>query len=182
MLSFYLSAVETEEERSLITKLYTEYEQKMYGAAYAILQNKHNAEDAVHEAFLRIINRISEISIHNERKTEALLIIIVRNIAFDMYDKNKRNVSFDALENEIEDDAFSEYRKLNEITAKEAINRLPMELRQVVVMHYTLDLDIKAIASAMGLSSSTVYRRLEEARKIMRAVMEEKEDGEFKQY
>ena len=53
MLSIYLSMVETDEQRTFIEQLYKTYERKMYGAAFDILHNKHDAEDAVHSAFVQ---------------------------------------------------------------------------------------------------------------------------------
>ena len=38
--------VETEEEKSLVEKLYNTYEQKMYFVAYSVLQNVQDAESA----------------------------------------------------------------------------------------------------------------------------------------
>ncbi len=90
MLSFYLSMVETEEERNLISDLYTRYEQKMYYAALGILHNQHSAEDAVHEAFLRIINNLHKLYFENDKKTEALVVIIVKNVALNMLKKDNR--------------------------------------------------------------------------------------------
>ena len=40
MLSFYLSMVESDEERSLIEFIYNEYRQLMYKTAFSILHNK----------------------------------------------------------------------------------------------------------------------------------------------
>ena len=54
MLSLYLSMVETDDEREFVTKLYQTYRQRMYNLAYGILNNKHDAEDAVSTAFIRI--------------------------------------------------------------------------------------------------------------------------------
>ena len=55
MLQFYLSMAETTDERNLISDLYTKHEQKMYATAFGVLHNAHSSEDAVHEAFLKII-------------------------------------------------------------------------------------------------------------------------------
>lgn len=174
MLQFYLSLVETEEERNLITMLYTKYEQKMYRAAMDILHNKHSAEDAVHEAFIKIINKLSELTFENDVKTEALLVIIVRNISKNMYKKDKRMEPSEILEDVIEDNnSFSEYQRLEETTAKEVINRLPEELRQIIVMRYILEIDVKTIASTLGIAPTTVYARIQKARKVMQKILEE---------
>lgn len=169
-----MSLVKTEEERNLITDLYNKYEQKMFHGAMDILCNSYSAEDAVHEAFLKIIDKLSDISFENEIKTEAFLITIVRNVAKNMYNRNKKDEPSEILEQVIEDDdAFLEYRRLEEKTAKEVISKLPEEYRQVIVMRYIFEIDIKEIAETIGISASAVYARINKAREIMRKTMEE---------
>ena len=174
MLQFYLSLVETEEERNLITKLYTKYEQKMFRAAVSVLRNSHSAEDAVHEAFLKIIDKLSQLSFENDVKTEALLVIIVKNVAINMYNKEKRMEVSEILEETLADDSsFSEYRRLEETSAREAINKLPDELREVIILRYILEIDVKTIASTMDVAPTTVYARIQKARTVLRQILEE---------
>ena len=177
MLQFYLSLVETEEERNLITMLYTKYEQKMFRVAMGILHNNHSAEDAVHEAFLKIIDKLSQLSFENDVKTEALLVIIVKNIAINMYNKDKRMELSEILEETLEDDSsYSEYHRLEETTAREAINKLPDELREVIVLRYILEIDVKTIASTMDIAPTTVYARIQKARTVLRQILEETDE------
>lgn len=178
MLSLYLAMVETEEERNLISKLYTRYEQKMYSVAFGILHNKYNAEDAVHEAFIRIIKKISELTFDNDKKTEALFVIIVKNIAIDMYNKEKRAETVEYIEDITEDESAADvYERLDEITAAEAIKKLPEALRQIIVMRYILGLDVKVIASVLHISMNTVYARTIRARKALYRILEENNEG-----
>lgn len=48
MISFYLSLLDTPEEKSMFEQLYRLYRQDMYKRAYGILKNKYDTEDAVH--------------------------------------------------------------------------------------------------------------------------------------
>jgi hypothetical protein len=43
----YLSMIDTPEDRSKFERLYIEYRDIMYHVAFKILQNEHDAEDAV---------------------------------------------------------------------------------------------------------------------------------------
>ncbi len=175
MLQFYLSLVETEEERDLISRLYTKYEHKMYYAALDILHNKHSAEDAVHEAFLRIIDNLHKLTFENDIKTEALVVIIVRNISFNMLKKDKRVDSSDILDEIVEDEAAAlAFKQIEENSAVEVINMLSEELRQIVVMRYIFNIDVNAIADTVGLAPATVYVRIRKAKEIMRNLLEEK--------
>ena len=53
MLSIYLSMVETEEEKDLVTELYNTYKQILFNVSMSILHNTADAEDAVQETFVR---------------------------------------------------------------------------------------------------------------------------------
>lgn len=54
----YLSMIESPEDQSKFELLYTEYRDVMYHVAFKILQNEQDAEDAVHQAFLKIAEKI----------------------------------------------------------------------------------------------------------------------------
>lgn len=48
-------------QHNKIEELYNTYENKMYGVAYSILNNIGQAEDAVQDAFIKIIPHLEEI-------------------------------------------------------------------------------------------------------------------------
>lgn len=57
----YLQMLETPEEKSLFEQIYLEYRGLMYHVAYEILHNEQDAEDAVHQAFIKIAENIKKI-------------------------------------------------------------------------------------------------------------------------
>lgn len=57
----YLQMLETPEEKSLFEQIYLEYRGLMYHVAYEILHNEQDAEDAVHQAFVKIAENIKKI-------------------------------------------------------------------------------------------------------------------------
>ena len=90
MLQFYLQLLETEEELQKFTQLYETYRKLMHWTAEGILHDEHLAEDAVHEAFLRIIQNFHQIREIPCPKTRSFVVIIVRNVALNMQKKRKR--------------------------------------------------------------------------------------------
>ena len=67
MLQFYLSMMNSGEDKALVEFLYNEYKQIMFKTAYAILHNRESAEDAVHDAFLRVIIEIPQLFMQGKR-------------------------------------------------------------------------------------------------------------------
>lgn len=61
MLAFYLSLVDENENQKKIELIYTKYRAYMSYCAFKHLRNKCDAEDALHEAMLRIIKHIEKI-------------------------------------------------------------------------------------------------------------------------
>ena len=57
----YLTMIEAEEDRHRFLSLYRRYKKLMLYIAHDILPRPHDAEDAVHEAFLRLAEMIEEI-------------------------------------------------------------------------------------------------------------------------
>ena len=59
-MMIYLQMIETPEEKSKFEQLYLEYRGLMFHVAYDILHNEHDAEDAVHQAFVKIAENIKK--------------------------------------------------------------------------------------------------------------------------
>ena len=65
----------------------------MYYTANRILRNSRDAEDVVHQAFLKVIEILDTISSPRCHKTRALLVTITEHKAIDLYrEKQRRNV------------------------------------------------------------------------------------------
>ena len=58
----YLAVLETEQEKTKFEQLYLTYRQTMFHVANSVLHDTQLAEDAVHQAFLRIMDHMGNIS------------------------------------------------------------------------------------------------------------------------
>ena len=56
-----LTALELETDRALLQQIYDQYEPRMYHVALQVLKTSVLAEDAVHDAILKLIKHFSEI-------------------------------------------------------------------------------------------------------------------------
>ena len=90
MLPFYLQLLETEGEKQKFERLYERYRRLMHWIAVGILQDEHLAEDAVHEAFLRILQNFDGIDEILSPKTRNFVVIVVRNTSLNLRKKQKR--------------------------------------------------------------------------------------------
>ena len=89
----YLMVIDSQEDQSKFEKVYLTYRGLMYHVAYKILNNKHDAEDVVHSAFIKVAENIQKIGDPVCPKTQNYVVTIVENKAIDLYRANKRKNS-----------------------------------------------------------------------------------------
>lgn len=170
MLDFLLSMVETDDDKELVTKLYEKYRQRMYKLAYGILQNEHDAEDAVSTAFIRIIHNLHKISDFESAKTRGFVFIVTKNASIDVYNERKKHFHTDIDEknieayNNLEDDILDKY---NYDLVSKAIDRINESYRNILIMRYYYDLPLANIAQALGISENAVKHRLYRAQESL---------------
>ena len=177
MLAILLQLIDDPEDKRKIEDLYSRYERLMFVVARDILKDPYKAEDAVNDAFINIIKNFEKIDAVDSPRTKRFLVIIVRNICFNLLKKDKRHpevLSDDVSEKDrhtppAEDKFFDSYsiEKL-----KEKIITLPAKQRDALYLHVAENMSIKEISSLLGLSSETVKKRIQRARKKLRELME----------
>lgn len=96
----YLSMIESEADKSLFEQLYIRYKGLMYHIAYRILQNREDAEDAVHQAFVSIAKNIKKITEVDCPKTYGYIVTIIERKSIDSLRANKHIVSTDFEESD----------------------------------------------------------------------------------
>ena len=139
MLTLYISMLDDPEEQRKFEQLYVSYRQMMFYTANKVLKDEYEAEDAVHQAFLRIMKHMNEIDENDEGRTKAFLTIVTRNIAIDMYRRRKRDrinsVSFDENEMFIEDPAGQDFENIQDDNTNklaEAVQKLDPKYADVI--------------------------------------------------
>lgn len=144
----YLSMLETPEEKSKFEQLYLEYKGLMFHIAYEILHNEQDAEDAVHQAFVRIAENIKKIIDPVCPKTHGYVVIIVENVAIDQYRKQKKRQTVELIE-EIQGIDVC-YEGDNDLTR--CILKLPARYREFILLRYHHGYSVREIATMMDLS------------------------------
>ena len=94
----YLQMIESEEDKSKFEAIYNKYRQLMFVAANRILKNQYDAEDAVHQAFVSIIDNLSKVKEVNCPETRSYVVIITENKAIDIIRSRKRLAGEDLTE------------------------------------------------------------------------------------
>ena len=150
----YLQMIEAPAEQTKFEKLYHTYRKLMYSAAYSILGNEQDAEDAVHHAFLKIIENFSKISEIQCPKTRSYVVTIVENTAINIYRKKKHHphLPYDPETVGIK----VEYTGENELAR--CMAALPARYRQVLLLKHYHGYTAKEIGKMLDLTEVNVYK------------------------
>ncbi len=179
----YLSLIETEEDKKTFEKIYEENYLIMYHIALGILKNQADAENVVHEAFLKLAEKFEKYSALSCSEMKGLCVTIVKNKAFDMIRRVKR-LSDDEVENlilydenvEKSPEKMLERAELEECV-KKLLEQLPEILKETLVLKYFYEYSNHEIAHVMDVSTKTVEMRLYRGKQKLREIIGEDRDG-----
>jgi RNA polymerase sigma-70 factor (ECF subfamily) len=155
-------------DKSWLRNIYVEYQNLVYSVAVSIIKDVQLAEDIVQEVFLTLYFKSG--SIRDRNKIKHWLARTTANRAIDYLRRSQKVVAlsedfFIQLPDNTRADPGLEMDK-NELAREihKAINRLPEEMKILVILYYFLELPQKEIAATMGLPQGTVKTRLRRAR------------------
>lgn len=151
-----------------LEELYHLYEKPMYHIALAILKNHYQAEDAVSDAFGRLITKLDRIGVPDSIQTKAYIIKVIKSTAINIYRKNANRVdSLDECEEFAADSGsdapFAEFE--NKDLAKKILSDMDEEDAKIIILRGREGLPYREIADIMSMNEATVRKRFERAKK-----------------
>jgi RNA polymerase sigma-70 factor (ECF subfamily) len=144
-----------------------------YNLARWLLRDPHEADDAVQEAFLRAFKAFGRFRGSDGR---AWLLTIVRNVCYSAMRAGKNDRMKETFSDEVhgssEDAAASNAVAWVEVRSdllNRALERLPAEFREVIVLHEIEGLAYRQISDVADIPLGTVMSRLARARGKLQA-------------
>lgn len=156
----YLAMIDSPDDQVKFERVYNKYRYLMLHVANQILQNHHDAEDAVHQAFISIIENLDKISEVNSPKTRSYIVIITERKAIDLLRKIQRQQTLELNEELVGVEIPSDMD--NPIA--EAIAKIPAQYREVLLLRYHNGFSSKEIASILNISDSGVRKLIGRAK------------------
>ncbi len=168
LLPLVFLLIENEDDRAFIEGLYTQYHRLMYAQAMRILNQSEAAEDAVSEALIALMKKISLLRVMECNKLRSYVVITIKHTAITMLNKGKRmqlpgDVTFD----QIADTGRTDDRLLEQAgvaRVKDAIRTLPSREKDIMMMKYFRDMTEQEIGEALGIRAVSVRVHLSRAR------------------
>lgn len=141
-----------------------------YDLARWLLRHDQDAQDAVHEAFMRAMRYAGGFRGGDRR---AWLLAIVRNVCYTQLSRSRaaaNNVVFDEEQHQdaaglAADPEAAALARVDREALMRALEALPAEYREAIVMREMEGLSYKEIAGVAGVPIGTVMSRLARARK-----------------
>ena len=169
------------EERAKFKELYETYKDYLYWISYNIIKNEHDAEDCVHNSFMKVSKVLDRIDPHHPEKAKMFLAIIAKNTAIDFYRKKKKRQDWEGTDNfeelvdwrQVEENIIDEY---NYQCLIKAIDDLPEKFRDVLRLHYVFDLTIQEVAEQLSTTENNIYARICRAKKLLLEELEKRKD------
>ncbi len=150
----------------------------LFRVAHAVLRNRAEAEDAVQEAFLRVLryrDRLPEL-----RDTRVWLVRIAWNVALDRHRKLKPQQQMDdafaaslVAADQPMDRILADTGRLQRVMRQ--LDRLPAKEKQVLLLAATEEMSTAEIAAVLERSESAVRALLFRARTRLRERVEQEE-------
>lgn len=163
----------THEDSEKIKRIYEIYEQPMYRIAFAVLKRCDLAEDAVSDAFIRIIDRLKKIKAPDSPKTKAYIVKVIKSTSINIYRKNKRLLvresPIDEVIKQIPDTSQNVEEHVEAVMDRQnkrnLLNKLNETDRNIINLRCGNELSWKEVAERTSLTESTARKRFERARK-----------------
>jgi len=164
-------------EDAALAALVDQYAGALYRVAFSVLRNQADAEDAVQEAFVRVLRHRDTLG--EVRDHRVWLIRIVWNIVLDRKRRAKTRPETDDVAD------LARVLPLKGLSAEEhaaaaqhhahvlaCVDQLPAKERQVMMLSAFEELSSVEIAAVLEISESSVRSRLFRARNLMAGLLD----------
>ena len=159
-------------DREAVRFLYMRYADNVYGYVRSIVKDHHEAEDVTQHVFAKLMTVLPK---YEERRVPfaAWILRVARNVAVD-HMRQRRAVPCEEVR---ELDAHDEHeeREQNSLSLREALETLPDEQRQVVVLRHLVGLTPGEIAGRLGKTEPAIHGLHHRGRGALRTSLVERE-------
>ncbi len=156
-----------------IERLIQDYGNDVLRIAYMYLKDRHLAEDAFQEVFIRVYHKWNTFRKESSEKTWIMKIAI--NVCKDMLKSYwHRNVSFYEFEDiyKISNSTNDVEIEMEKKSLLESVLRLPDKYKDVILLYYYQGFSVQEIAQILDTTVGNVTSLLSRARKLLKESLE----------
>lgn len=184
----FLSAIDSDEDRDFILRLFFRYRRRLYAVAFKYLDDVGDSEDVVEDVFCMVAERcVEQLSCRKEKTVRRFLYACVKNSAINLAKKKKANILIADMSNvpaELNMPCADE--PLEDIVCtKDRLERAKIEIGRLdpiyaeALWFYLMGYKTEETAAILGVSREAAKKRLYRAKQMLKAALAEKEDFEL---
>lgn len=166
MLTYLLTLLETDDDRTLLTNIYEKYADLLNAVARCNLYDNSYVDDCVQDTFVELIKsfeRFKKVPVNQQKK---YILTICRRVVYKINNGISVTQSFEEFDeerhlgsNEYDFTAFDK----TEIAS--LINQIDSKYREPLIMKYMAGLSIDEISKVLGISKNLVLQRIYRGKK-----------------
>ncbi len=164
----YFQSIETPADRERFEAVYLAYRGLMFHVANAILKNEQDAEDAVHQSFVKLAERMERVPEGPCPRTRALVATVAERTAIDLYRARRRHPWV-----ELDERSLTGGPPPEEGGLAAAMAALPPRYREVLLLKYYNGYESEEIAAFLSTTPENVRQLLFRGRRKLAAALEE---------
>ncbi|HET6993033.1 MAG TPA: sigma-70 family RNA polymerase sigma factor [Bacteroidia bacterium] len=154
---------------SCLEELIARHKKRVFSYIMMVVRDRHLAEDIFQDTFIKVIQTLKRGSYNDEGKFLPWVLRIAHNLVIDHFRRVKRMPLVDAGEDfdifsvltlrqgNIEDKLVKSQIRSD---VRKAIEQLPHEQREVLIMRHYMDMSFKEIADSTNCSINTALGRM----------------------
>ena len=179
LVSLYIQGNE-----SCLEDLITRHKKRVFSYIMMIVRDRHLAEDVFQDTFIKVIQTLKRGTYNDEGKFLPWVLRIAHNLIIDHFRRVKR---MPVINGGDDFDIFSiltlsQVNAEDKLTKKQirsdvrkAIENLPIEQREVLIMRYYIDMSFKEIADTTNCSINTALGRMRYALINLKKMLEKQD-------
>lgn len=183
MLYFLLALLNDAADQELFERIYLNHRKQMFVVARTYLQNDADAEDAVHDVFLRIASNCWETvrRINDETDLRNYLLKAVKNRALNILNRSaQKDIPLEEAAGaqepgqRTEDKTFAAVcARMEETRLLQAIEQLPDSYRDALYYRFVLQFSVAETAQAMEQNVTATRKRIQRGKQKLLKLLEE---------
>jgi RNA polymerase sigma-70 factor (ECF subfamily) len=151
--------------------LYVRYADDVYGFVNSIVGNHHEAEDITQSVFAKLMRIIGKYE-QREVPFSAWILRVARNAALD-HMRARRQIPFEEVRTSDEGHEQVGFERFQSL--RTALDRLPADQREVLILRHIAGLTPPEIADALGKTESSIHGLHHRGRGALQAALRELE-------
>jgi|SRR5689334_4486176 len=157
-------------DNDAVRYLYVRYSGNVYGYARSIIRDEHEAEDVTQQVFAKVMRAIAKYE-QRDVPFSAWILRITHNLAIDHL-RRLRAVPCEEVRSvdDVDDEGVNQQRAR---CLKEALETLPAEQRQVLVLRHVVGMTPGEIAERLGKSEGSIHGLHHRGRGAVKAALVE---------